>query len=97
MSPSEKAKLDLLALSQKMLVLAEAQDWSQLQAVQQQWERLLPSMLEKYGKEIEVIKPILLENTDQLKQLILASQQHLASELSQTLKQNKSVKKYVKY
>ncbi len=92
-----KDKLKLLSISKNLVQLAESQSWDELQVLQNQWQPMLEKMISLYGEKLEIIRPSLLEDAEKLQALLSNSQKDLVSDLSNAVKANQSVKKYVKY
>ncbi|QKI89556.1 hypothetical protein [Thiomicrorhabdus xiamenensis] len=90
-----KDKLKLLSSSKNLLLLAEQDRFSELQIQQIQWQTLLEEMVTKHGVALEVIRPILQKDADQLQTLLEKKQANLVQAFSKDLNANKSVRKYV--
>jgi len=90
-----REKLRLLSLSKNLVLLAEAQNWKELEVAQVQWQRVLQQAVGQYSEQLEGIRPTLLSDLERLQQLLADSQKHLVAEFSNSIKVNKSIQKYV--
>jgi|GEM_PF-3135483 len=93
----QKDKLKLLSFSKNLLQLAEAKKWDELEVLQNQWQSMLDKMISDYGEKLEIIRPMLLDDAEKLSDLLGHSQKDLASDFSNAVKANQSIKKYVKF
>jgi len=92
----ELTKLKLLALSYQRLESAQTDNWSQLQALDMQWQPLLSQSIEVYGKELESIFSKLNQDNEALIRLVEASQQRLNEDRAESFKGLSQVKQYLK-
>ncbi|WP_173271332.1 hypothetical protein [Thiosulfatimonas sediminis] len=95
MSSIAKDQLILLSHSKNMLLLAQQHKFAELEVLQKQWQPLLEKMLNRYGEQLNIVRAVLLEDAQQMERVLLASQAELGQHFLQSVKANKSVRKYV--
>lgn len=89
-------KLQLLAGSKELLILAQNERWPELEVAQSQWQKQLEKNIATYGDQLAPIQEVLDQDQQQLIRLIARSQKQLTHEFSQITSKNKSLSKYLK-
>lgn len=92
----QKTKLTLLAHSTNMLNAASAQDWTQFQTLEMQWNDMLETAFSEHGDALQSIVPQLLEDNQTIQNFIKKAQSQLSAEVQQSAQSVQSVKQYLK-
>lgn len=88
-------KLQLLADSKNMLILAEKGQWDRLKELDLRWQELMKSEFSSYRQDLADIIPQLLSDNEQLQAYILAGQQELLDNRQKNHTSFNKVKSYL--